>query len=167
MSYTTFNQSFTVITNFTEISAAESALDEIINPIADAAVAIQKAFENEESAPESAQTDAAEEIADLLETTDFQEVIDYLKDSISLVRQIRNDDSIAINVATSSEEGISGEVFDGIIYPLAKLAKGNYSTGFYAEDDSRSGCYGFEWVITKDGDFHRMDKLAEIALAGI
>ncbi|MDC0315676.1 hypothetical protein OAL32_01985 [Synechococcus sp. AH-551-G15] len=168
MSRYTSNQYFSVITNFTDWKDAEAALDEIINPIADAAVTLVKNDEQDEPREEWAQTEAAEELADTLESSEFDEVYDYLKESIDFVRsRTEGDESITIQVSTSSEEGISNEVFEGLIYRLAKLAKGNYSIGFFSEESSRCGAYGYEWLITKDGDYHRMDSLAEIALAGI
>lgn len=162
MSYSTWTQTFNVETPFNTKEQAEAAVSSILTPIVESAATLVR----NDFAEEFAETVAAEQLADRLETEDKKELFAELNDIVSYrTKNTEFGERITISLRNDSEDTcFEKELFDSIAVPLAKLSRNKFSFGSCGSYDSRDGSWGNEFIITKEGEFHSLRSLAAVAL---
>ena len=85
---------------------------------------------------------------------------DYLK-----IFKSPNDEYASVEIKRSSEGTADlTEVEEYLVEKLAPLMKDEYSIGYYADSDSRSGLYGSSFVVDKYGNRTGVKALADAVL---
>ena len=166
MSYSTWTQTFNVQTHYNTKEQAEAAVSSILTPIVEAAASLVRSDNADEPRSECHETEAAEQLADSLETEDEKELFSHLNDIVSYrTKNTEFGERITISLTNDSEDtAFEEELFDSIAVPLAKLSRNKFSFGSFGSYDSREGSWGNEFIITKEGEFHSLRSLAAVAL---
>ena len=80
---------------------------------------------------------------------------------------MHNDEYASVEIKRSSEsrgDNDLTEVEEYLVEKLAPLMKDEYSIGYYADSDSKSGLYGSSFVVDKYGNRTGVKALADAVL---
>ena len=164
MSYTETQATLSVFTDI-ERETILAKVEECLTPLAELVVAINKASDEGKPLPHIDVEGARELAEELCYVTETDDVLDDFTSTISFPR-IREPGS-CVELKCGRGMMLSTNGFDALASTLASLSNKPYSSGFYAEDDSKDGMFAYEFVVTKNGTKHTLEDLAQAALSAL
>ena len=164
MSYTETQATLSVFTDI-ERETILSKVEECLTPLAEEVAAINKADEEGKPLPHTDVEGALELAEELDYLTETDDVLDVFTNTISFPRI--SEPGSCLELRCGGQTSLSTNAFDALASSLASLSNKPYSSGFYAEDDSKDGMFAYEFVVTKNGTKHTLEDLAQAALSAL